>query len=112
MVYYIIHKCYNNYTFGALFAHFNLKILLKTFVHVQFYYDVKLFIPWFGELYDTHCELTSTLLSMMIASLASVIQLSFTYPHVPDEAQMNNHQVLCLVSIGLIFVFLRISVLF
>ena len=27
-----------------------------------------------------------------------------TYPHVPDEAQMNNHQALYLVSICLIFV--------
>ena len=32
-----------------------------------------------------------SLLSMMIASLASVIQLSLTYPHIPDEALINNH---------------------
>ena len=49
---------------------------------------------------------SNSLLSMMIASLASVIQLSLTYPHVPDEAQMNNHQASYLVSIHLIFVFL------
>ena len=41
---------------------------------------------------------------MMIASLASVIQLSLTYPHVFDEAQVNNHQASYLVSIRLIFV--------
>ena len=38
-------------------------------------------------------------LSMTIASLASVIQLSLTYPHAPDEARMNNHQTSYLVSI-------------
>ena len=48
---------------------------------------------------------SNSLLSMMTASLASVIQLSLTYPHVPDEAQMNNHQASYLVSIRLIFVF-------
>ena len=46
---------------------------------------------------------------MMIASLASVIQLSLTYPHVPDEAQMNNHQASYLVSIRLIFVFYDVT---
>ena len=103
MVYYIIHKCSNNNTFGALSIRFALKILLKTLVYAQFcskfkfqhfypllfechtcainpgswiwgvcmwklvwvvchkFYDVKLFIPWFGELYDTYCELTSTI---------------------------------------------------
>ena len=35
---------------------------------------------------------SNSLLSMMTASLASVIQLSLTYPHVPNEAQKNNHQ--------------------
>ena len=35
---------------------------------------------------------SNSLLSMMIASLALVIQLSLTYPHIPDEAQINNHQ--------------------
>ena len=35
---------------------------------------------------------SNSLLSMMIASLAAVIQLSLTYPHVPDEAQINNRQ--------------------
>ena len=38
MVYYITHKCSNNNnnnnTFGALFARFALKILLKTFFYV------------------------------------------------------------------------------
>ena len=29
-----------------------------------------------------------------------------TYPHIPDEAQMNNHQASYLVSIRLIFVFI------
>ena len=32
-----------------------------------------------------------------------------TYPHVPDEAQMNNHQASYLVSIRLIFVFILAS---
>ena len=32
-----------------------------------------------------------------------------TYPHVPDEVQMNNHQVSYLVSIYLIFVFILAS---
>ena len=32
-----------------------------------------------------------------------------TYPHIPDEAQMNNHQVSYLVSIRLIFVFILAS---
>ena len=48
---------------------------------------------------------SNLLLSMMIASLPSVIQLSLTYPHVPDEAQMNNHQASYLVSIRLILIF-------
>ena len=53
-------------------------------------------------------QLTSnSLLSMVIASLASVIQLSITYPHVSDEVEMNNHQALYLVSICLIFIFKR-----
>ena len=47
---------------------------------------------------------SNSLLSMMIASLASVIQLSLTYPHVTDEAQLNNHQASYLVSIRLILV--------
>ena len=47
---------------------------------------------------------SNSLLSMLIASLASVIKLSLTYPHVPDEARMNNHQASYLVSIPLIFV--------
>ena len=42
----------------------------------------------------------------MIATLASVIQLSLTYPHVPDEAQMNNHQVSCLPVIEFLHNFL------
>ena len=46
---------------------------------------------------------SNSLLSMMIASLALVIQLSLTYPHVPDEAQMNYLQASYLVSIHLIF---------
>ena len=29
---------------------------------------------------------SNSLLSMMVASLVSVVQLSLTYPHVPDEA--------------------------
>ena len=49
---------------------------------------------------------SNSLLSMMIALLASVIQLSLTYPHIPDEALMNNHQASYLASIHLIFVFL------
>ena len=48
---------------------------------------------------------SNSLLNMIIASLALVIQKSLTYPHVPDEAQMNNHQASYLVSIRLIFVF-------
>ena len=32
-----------------------------------------------------------------------------TYPHVPDEAQMNNHQASYLVSIRLIFIFILVS---
>ena len=32
-----------------------------------------------------------------------------TYPHVPDEAQMNNHQASYLVSIRLIFIFILAS---
>ena len=48
---------------------------------------------------------SNSLLSMKIAWLASVIQLSLTYPHVPDEAQVNNHQASYLVSICLIFLF-------
>ena len=48
--------------------------------------------------------LTSNSLLSMIASLALVIQLSLTYPHVPDEAEMNIHQASYLVSIRLIFI--------
>ena len=47
---------------------------------------------------------SKSLLSMMVASLTSFIQLSLTYPHIPDEAQMNNHEASYLVSIHLIFV--------
>ena len=32
-----------------------------------------------------------------------------TYPHIPDEAQMNNHQASYLVSIHLLFVFILTS---
>ena len=35
---------------------------------------------------------SNSLLIMMIASLASIIQLSLTYTCVPDESQVNNHQ--------------------
>ena len=52
---------------------------------------------------------SNSLLSMMIASLASVIQLSLTYPHVPDKAQVNNHQASYLASIRLIFIFLALK---
>ena len=31
-----------------------------------------------------------------------------TYPHIPDEAQMNNHQVSYFVSICLIFIFIKV----
>ena len=48
---------------------------------------------------------SNSLLSMIIALLVVVILLSLTYPHVPDEAQINNHQASYLVSICLIFVF-------
>ena len=48
--------------------------------------------------------LTSNSLLRMIALLALVIQLSLTYPHVPDEAEMNIHQASYLVSIRLIFI--------
>ena len=51
---------------------------------------------------------SNSLLSVMIASPASVIQLSLTYPHIPDEAQMNNNHASYLVSILSIFVFLQI----
>ena len=51
---------------------------------------------------------SNSLLSVMIASLASVIQLSLTYPHIPDEAQMNNNHASYLVSILSIFIFLQI----
>ena len=47
---------------------------------------------------------SNSLLSMMIPSLASIIQLSVTYPLVPDEAQKNNHQDSYLLSIRLILV--------
>ena len=48
---------------------------------------------------------SNSLLSMMIASLASVIQLPLTYPDVPDKFQTNNYQALYLVSNHFIFVF-------
>ena len=51
---------------------------------------------------------SNSLLSVMIASLALVIQLSLTYPHIPHKAQMNNDQAPYLVSIRLIFVFFLI----
>ena len=53
---------------------------------------------------------SNSLLSRMIALPASVIQLSLTYPHVPDEVQMNNHQASYLVSICLIFVFTLLDI--
>ena len=76
MVYYIIHKCYNNYTFGALFTRFALKILLKTFVHVQFCskFKFKHFYPLLFECHtyavnpvivDLRCVLVKTGLSRL-----------------------------------------------
>ena len=53
---------------------------------------------------------SNSLLSMMIALLASIIELSLTYPHVPDEARMNNHQASYLVSIRLILVIQESSI--
>ena len=53
--------------------------------------------------------LTSNSLLSMTASLPSVLQLSLTYPHLPDEAQMNNHQASYLVCIHIIFVFQSIK---
>ena len=50
---------------------------------------------------------SNSLLSMMIALLVSVIRLSLTYPHVPDEPQMNNHQDSYLVSILLTFFYFK-----
>ena len=47
---------------------------------------------------------SNSLLGMMIASLASVIQLSLTYTYAPDETQINNRQASYLVNIRLIFV--------
>ena len=52
-----------------------------------------------------HLWISNSLLSMMKASLALVIRLSLTYPHVSDKAQMNNHQASYLVSICLIYSF-------
>ena len=49
---------------------------------------------------------------LMIAWLASVIQLSLTYPHIPDEAQMNKWSPSFIrgeVSFRLIFVFEGLS---
>ena len=54
---------------------------------------------------------SNSLLSMMIVLLASVIQRSLTYPHVPDEAQINNHQASYLASIRLIFIYIYIFLL-
>ena len=48
---------------------------------------------------------SNSILSMMKASLTSIIRLSLTYPHIPDKVQMNNHQALFVVSIRLIFAF-------
>ena len=53
---------------------------------------------------------SNSLLSMMIALLASIIELSLTYQHVPDEARMNNHQASYLVSIRLILVIQESSI--
>ena len=50
--------------------------------------------------------ISNSLLSMMEALLALVIKLSLTYPHVPDNARINNHQASYLVCIWLIFDFL------
>ena len=52
---------------------------------------------------------SNSLLRIMIASLALVIQPSLTYPLVPNETQMNNHQASYLVSTHLILVFLMVS---
>ena len=54
---------------------------------------------------------SNSLLSMMVASLAFIIQLSLTYSHIPDEAQMYNYQASYLVSIRLIFVITIIKIL-
>ena len=47
--------------------------------------------------------LSNSLLSMMKALLALVIQLSLCYPHVSDKAQMNNHQASYLVWSLMVF---------
>ena len=49
-------------------------------------------------------QTSNSFLTMMIALIASVIQLSLTYSYVPDEIRMNSHQASYLVSIHLIFV--------
>ena len=49
--------------------------------------------------------ISNSLLSMMKALLVLFIRLSFTYPHIPDKARINNHQASHLVSIHLTFSF-------
>ena len=52
---------------------------------------------------------SNSLLSMRNFSLAMVIWLSLTYPHVSDKARTNNHKASYLVNIYLIFVILENS---
>ena len=76
MVYYIIHKCSNNNTFGALSIRFALKILLKTLVYAQFCSKFKFqhFYPLLFECHtyainpviaDLRCVLVKTSLSRL-----------------------------------------------
>ena len=55
--------------------------------------------------------ISNSLLNMMKTSLALVIRLSLTYPHVLGKAWMNNHQASYLVSIRLIFFILGVTFL-
>ena len=103
MVYYIIHKCYNNYTFGALFARFNLKILLKIFVHVQFCSKFKFqyFYPLLFECYtyavnlvivDLRCVLVKISLSCLSQMLWRKVVYSVVRRIVRYSLWINQHR--------------------
>ena len=102
MVYYIIDKCYNNYTFGALFACFALKILLKTFAHVQFCSKFKFqhFYPLLFECHtyainpviaDLRCVLVKTSLSRLSQILWRKVVYSVVRRIVRYSLWINQH---------------------
>ena len=86
MVYYITYKCSSNNTFGALFARFTLKMLLKTFFYVQFCWKFK-FQHFYPLLFECHTyavnpvivELSCMLAKSSLSQLPQILWRKIVY---------------------------------